>query len=1134
MFFKENTYTFDRFFAQTANLMKNIFKIVCFSILIISCKQNNDENAADLSNEAQRFKLLTSSETGVNFSNVIKEDFDYNYFHNLFLYNGGGVGIIDVNNDGNQDLFLASSLGECKLYLNEGKLKFKDITASAGVKTEKGMKMGVSVADVNADGYQDIYVCRMGMDDPTLNENLLYINNKNNTFTERAKEYGINDASTSVQAIFFDYDNDKDLDLYVINEPKDLSLSSKILADKKADGRYVIDKSPKTPYESDKMYRNNGNNTFSDVTTQSGLNIRDYSLSVQTHDFNDDGFLDLYVANDFIDQDNIYINNKNGTFTERSADYFKHTSVHSMGSSIEDINNDGLSDLMTLDMMSENNYRQKQLKTAMEKARYQLLTEIGYGHQMMRNTLQLNNGNGTFSEIGCLAGINFTDWSWSNLMNDFDNDGYKDIHVTNGYYRDVTDMDYQSFTVDSIQRIGGLTKQNFKNFNDYLKLIPTEKLEHYMYKNNGDLSFTNVTKAWGMGGKFNSNGSVYADLDNDGDLEIIVNHIDDPVSIYENLTNEIKDNNYFQVKLKGEAPNTLAYGASVKIAYDNGKIQYAELQPVKGFISSSENILHFGLGKVAKIDQLAIKWPNGKVQILSNINTNQRLTLDIKNATNIEFPTLANTKDKYMNTYDSGIDYVHSENPFVDFDREFLIPHKLSNQGPCMAIGDINGDGLSDVYMGASKGGIGKIYVQHTSGKFTLSPTKGFDKDALFEDNDAVFFDADNDKDLDLFVTSGGNEGVTGDIGYQDRLYNNDGKGNFILSQTAVPRETDSNSKVIAFDYDNDGYLDLIVGGSNTPGQYPLAPNSYIYKNNNGAFSDVTSSVCPEFQKIGMVGALQLMDIDGDKKQELIVGGEWIPITVFKIENGTFTNITKTSGLDKTNGWWTSLASVDVDKDGDLDLVAGNLGLNQRLRATEKHPFKIFAKDIDGNGSIDPILAWYNQGSYYPLLQRDQLIKQLPILKKKFVRYGQYSTAKIEDVIENMGDELVLQTNTFETTLFINDGKGKFTKKQLPNEAQISPAKQILVDDINKDGNLDLIIVGNEYGLEVETNRIDGGNGTLLLGDGKGNFKYIYNINTGLWANKEARDIKKISLSNNKSMYLVINNNSKAQSFLLK
>jgi enediyne biosynthesis protein E4 len=1121
-------------FGPNRRPMKYIFKILCISLIVFSCKNNNEDTDSNLSNEPKRFQLLTAEQTGVQFSNVIKEDFDYNYFHNLFLYNGGGIGILDVNNDGKQDMFLASSLGECKLYLNEGNLKFKDITASAGVRTEKGMKMGVSIADVNADGFQDIYVCKMGMDDPSQNANLLYINNQNNTFTERAKEYGIDDASTSVQAIFFDYDNDKDLDLYVINEPRDLSLSSKILASKGANGKYIIDKTPKTAYESDRMYKNNGNNTFTDVTVQSGLNIRDYSLSVQTHDFNNDGFIDLYVANDFIDQDNIYINNKNGTFTERSAEYFRHTSVHSMGSSIEDINNDGLSDLMTVDMMSENNYRQKQLKTAMEKARYQLLTEIGYGHQMMRNTLQLNNGNGTFSEIGCLAGINFTDWSWSNLMNDFDNDGYKDIHVTNGYYRDVTDMDYQAFTVDSIQKIGGLTKQNFKTFNDYLKLIPSEKLEHYMYKNNGDLSFTKVTDAWGMSGKYNSNGSVYADLDNDGDLEVIVNHIDDPVSIYENLTNQIKDNNYFQIKLKGAAPNTLAYGASVKITYDNGKIQYAELQPVKGFISSSENILHFGMGKTVKIDQLAVKWPDGKVQLMTDINTNQRLILDYNNASNTAFPEFVFTKDKFMSAYESGIDYVHIENPFVDFDREFLIPHKLSNQGPCMAVGDVNGDGLTDVYMGASKGGIGKIYMQNTNGKFNINPTKAFDKDAIFEDNDAVFFDVDNDKDLDIFVTSGGNEGVTGDIGYQDRLYNNDGKGNFLLSQTAIPRETDSNSKVIAFDYDNDGFQDLIVGGSNTPGQYPLVPTSYIYKNNNGGFSDVTSTVCPEFQKIGMVGALHLMDIDGDKKPELIVGGEWIPITVFKVGNGTFTNITKNCGLDKTNGWWTSLSSVDVDKDGDLDLVGGNLGLNQRLRATEKHPFKIYAKDIDGNGSIDPIMAWYNQGNYYPLLQRDQLIKQLPILKKKYVRYGQYASAKIEDVLENMGDELILETYTFETTLFINNGKGKFTKKPLPNEAQIAPAKQILAYDINNDGNPDLIIVGNEYGLEVETNRIDGGNGTILLGDGKGNFHYVYNINTGMWANREARDIKKIALANKKSMFLVINNDSKAQSFLLK
>jgi enediyne biosynthesis protein E4 len=1117
-------------------IKKIIFIVFLIGVSLFSCKKGGSNTQADVG--PQRFEKLSSDKTGIHFINKIKEDFNFNFFKNLNLYNGGGVGIIDINNDGLQDVFFTSTDGSCKLYMNEGGLKFKDITDAAGVAAPEGVKTGVTIVDINNDGYQDIYVCKMGSGNPEARRNILFVNNKNNTFTEKAKEYGIDDASASNHATFFDYDKDGDLDLFIINFPENFEFTSKIMGKQKLDGSYDIDRAPKSPYDSDRLYKNNGNGTYSDATEGSGLVRRDFSLSTQIHDFNNDGWPDIYVANDFIDQDDIYINNHNGTFTERSFDYFKHTTNHTMGTALEDINNDGLLDLMQLDMMGNDNFRQKQMKTTMEKARYNILVKIGYGNQVMRNTLQLNNGNGTFSDVGCMAGINFTDWSWSCLVQDFDNDGYKDAYITNGYYRDVSDMDYVTFTVDSVNQAGGVNPGRFPKFDDFAKLIPSNKIQNFMYKNNGDLSFSEATNQWGFEGKSNSNGSAFVDLDNDGDLDIIVSNLTDEAFVYKNKSDEIKDNNYLQIKLKGPEKNTDGLQASVRIRYDKDKVQYAEMLPNKGFYSSSERLFHFGIGKTASIDEVALLWPDGKVQIMTNVKPNQRLVLNYKDATVGTIPAINSSSNPFFaeNTGQNGLDFTHKENEFIDFDREFLLPHKLSNQGPCIATGDVNGDGLEDVYIGGARESIGRLFLQVADGKFVNSGSKAFDNDEKYEDTGATFFDADGDKDFDLYIVSGGNEAGYADQSYQDRMYINDGKGNFARNNDAIPQETEAGSKVVAWDYDKDGDMDLLVGGSNIPNSYPLAPNSFLLINDKGTFSDGTSNIAPDFQKLGMITDLVTGDIDKDGSAELIVTAEWQPISVFKFDGSQLKNITSKTGLGDTNGWWNTATLADLDNDGNLDIIAGNLGLNTRLRASASEPLSIYAKDFDGNGSLDALLSYYNQGIEHPLLQRDLVLKQIPSLKKKFVRYGTYSSATMTDVYDKstLKEGTVLKAYTFNTTWYKNDGKGNFTAMKLPYIAQMSPTKSIVVQDINNDKNLDILLVGNDYGLEVETNKCDAGNGVVLLGDGKGDFQYVSNRQSGLWANKEAREIKKIKASNGKTTFLVANNNDKVQSFVMR
>ena len=1125
--------------------MKNIPTIGLFLLLLLySCKGDQANGPADQSGAQPQdlhFELMKPEATGLSFANNIKESFEENIITNSYLYNGGGVAILDVNNDGLPDVYFTATQSSNRLYLNKGDFKFEDITEKAGVGALGGIKTGVSVVDINGDGFQDLYVCRSGMQPTELRANLLFINNGDATFTEKAEAYGLADRSPSNHANFFDFDNDGDLDVYVLNHPVAWAEVNRIRAKQESKGGPIIRiTKPVEPWESDKLFRNDGNGRFSDVSMEMGINNRAWGLSATVSDFNNDGFLDIYVGNDYVEPDLLYINQKGKGFQDEIWRYFRHTGNHTMGVDIADINNDGLMDLAALDMTPADNQRQKELMTTMKQERFHSLVQYGYGQQQMRNMLQLNTGaapgeGDTFSDIGQLAGVWATDWSWSPLLADFNNDGLKDLYITNGYRRDVTNLDYLNYTVDSVMQIGGLNNTNFKTIDEYLAKIPTKPLRNYMFQNKDGMQFQEVSKSWGLGEVSYSNGSAYADLDNDGDLDLLVNQLDGPALVYRNLTSNRKDANWLQVTLTGSPENPTGIGAKLRIRH-NGLLQYQEMTPIRGFYSSSQPLFHFGLGGSTSIDKLEVQWPNGKVQALENLPANQRLTLKLADAKTGKWEKIATPPPIFQAATVTGIDFVHADDEFNDFNREWLIPHAFSNLGPNIATGDVNGDGLEDFYVGGSRNQTGAIFLQQKNSSFKRQSTPAFDADDTYEDMGCVFFDADGDKDLDLYVVSGGSTYDAGSANYQDRLYLNDGTGRFTKApEGTLPAITASGSCVAPFDFDGDGDLDLVVGGLVTPGSYPVAPQTLLLQNNGGKFTDVCQPLAPQLARIGMVNDLVWADLDGDKQPELIVAGEWLPITIFKLSQGKLTDVTAKFGLENSNGWWNCLHVVDLDGDGDLDIVSGNLGLNSRLKATPTQPIQLFVADFDKNGSLDPVMAWFDGGKQYPLPQRDVMIKQMPGLKKDFVYHRAFGQATMEDIFKKAALDAAqkMEAKTFATTFFENRD-GKFIAHELPVAAQLSACNQIQSGDYNGDGHLDLLLVGNRYRSEVESGQYDASSGNVLLGDGKGGFKELTNRHSGFWACKEARDLAAIKLANGKSLYLVANNNAAMQAYFGK
>ncbi|ATP57602.1 RNA-binding protein [Pedobacter ginsengisoli] len=1082
------------------------------------------------------FTLLPAKETNISFVNKVIETDSLHVMNYEYLYNGSGVGVADFNGDGLPDIFFSANSGDYKLYLNKGNLKFEDITNKAGVRGNGTWATGVSIADVNGDGLPDIYVCHSGKfrDDKLKNE--LFINQGIKggipVFKNMAEAYGLDAVGTqSTQAVFFDYDNDGDLDMFLLNHSN--QTYKPFLNTKK------VRSTPNMKY-GNRLFRNDSKNNqphFVDVTLTSGIvnNALNFGLSVAVSDLNNDGWPDIYTSSDYTEQDCLYINNKNGTFSESIRKSIKHISKYSMGSDIADYNNDGRPDIITLDMLPENNRRQKLLKGPDEYDQYHLLLDSGYYNQQMRNMLHLNEGvaaDGSlrFSEIGQLAGVSNTDWSWASLFADFDNDGWKDLFISNGYLRDFTDMDFLKYTVANAQKES--LKQgnlNFQTF-DLVKKMPSNKISNYIFSNNHDLTFTNKTAEWGVSEPSVSNGAAYADLDNDGDLDLIVCNINSPVMVYRN-NSELLKSNYLKVNLIGTGLNTAAIGAKIYVK-TNDNLQFQEKYVVRGYQSSVSQTNCFGLGKNTKIDYVKVIWPDGKESLVENVQSNQTLTINQKEAGTKKENTIK-TKPLFVdNTLESGLKFKHNENDFIDFKVETLLPYQLSKFGPASATADINKDGIDDIFIGGAIGQAGQLFLGNKEGTYSLSSSQPWDEDKASEDVNAVFFDANGDGAPDLWVVSGGNEYDENSPEYQDRLYLNDGKGIFHKAKDALPKMWGSKQAISVADFDKDGDLDVFVGGMSKPGSFPLCSKSYLLRNESKGgevkFIDVTNQLSPDLENAGMVVSACWQDLNKDGYPELLIGGDWMPLKKFSNDKGVL-RYDKDSGLENSDGMWSKIVPMDVNNDGAIDFVAGNCGLNNQFKVSGKQPMTIFASDFNNDGVLDPIMCYYIQGENYPMASRDELLDQMVQLKKRFLNYSSYSDITIDKLYtpEQLSKSQQFYCKELETSILLNDGTGKFTIKKLPIEAQFSRAWGIVIDDFNKDGKEDILLSGNFYPYRVQLGQVDASLGLLLIGDGKGNFKPVAPYDSGLYIDGDVRNM--IEIKGDTKKIIVVKNNDNVQ-----
>jgi hypothetical protein len=1104
----------------TANISRPVIAAILFAVLLTSCSEKKDASLAPAASPL--FKRIPSSQSTITFSNDLDETYD-NYFDRFaYVYNGAGVGVGDINNDGLPDIYFTGNEVPNKLYLNKGNLVFEDITDKAGVAGNGKWNNGIAMVDINEDGLLDIYVCKGGWHEtPAQRKNLLFVNQGDLTFKEQANEFGLAEPGYSIHASFFDMDNDSDLDLYVTNRPDSFDLPlSEMVRQKKL-----------SPSGSrDKLYRND-NKKFTEIGVKAGIVSNfGYALSVITSDLNNDGYADIFVANDFAESDYLYINQKNGTFKESIRQTTNHISMYSMGTDVADINNDGLEDIMVTEMLPEDYRRSKVSMPSMDVEGFNELINSGMHKQYMHNVLHLNHGNNFFGDVSQIAGVTKSEWSWSVLMSDFDNDTDRDIFIANGYKRDVFDGDVHhklaAFVRQNHNKYNSAEELLTKEFKTFIDLYRPIVVSNYMFRNNGDLVFENVAENWGLDDPSISHGAAIGDLDNDGDLDLVVNNMDDEAFVYENTSKA----NYIKVKLEGPPQNAFGIGAKVTV-YAGGIKQFFENKTSRGYLSSNDPVVHFGLGKLVTVDSIMVSWTDGRRNQTLNVSANQTFSVAWKDAAaenrRVGTPaTLIAESPSLLMT-----PFTHKENEVAEYKEQVLLPHGFSRAGPFIASGDVNGDGTEDFYVGGAKGQAGALYKQ-ANNKFELTRQAAFEKDKEFEDAGATMFDADGDGDLDIYVASGGAEFADGSDQYQDRLYLNDGKGNFTTGKLPVTRS--SGSCVLAFDADGDGDKDIFRGGQVIAGVYPKAPRSYLLINEGGTFKDKTRDVAPQLNEPGLVKTAAVADLNNDKQPELIVSGEWMPVRIFSMSKGIYADVSREYLPEKTEGWWSRIVVADLDSDGDQDLLLGNTGENYKFRASENKPFQVYARDFDGNGTNDIFLARYlSDSTLVPIRGRECTSQQMPVIAKKFPTFVSFADSDLAGILgSDIESAMHQKAYTFSSFAAINDN-GKLSLQKLPVDAQLSVINDFIVHDFDQDGKQDILIAGNKFDTEVETTPADASPGLLLKNLGGNKYQSLKSFETGFFVPYNVKDLQLMNVGNTPVIF-VSSNNDKLRIFRVK